>query len=191
MADIGLVSTDGAYDGGGASVSSGGFGWSAPTPAPASVFQSSPIVVPLSSSSDSDSPLSVARGNYQRESFAARSPYLDAIGLRRLADEELQGDFFGLPHLPIERALDDSGVVTQEQPTGKGDPFATLADLFERLFAQAEPSPAAPVIVVGDATAQSRGAGGRGSAGLILVVLAIGAGAFYWFYLRKKGASDG
>lgn len=117
--------------------------------------------------------------------------YLEAAGLRRLAKVIMPG-----PRIDPEPAPDDSGIVTQSEPIGEGNPFATLGQLvevFERVFAVASPSDSpAPVVVVGDATqSQAQGSGGGGSAAIILIVLAIGAGALYWFYLRKKGASNG
>jgi hypothetical protein len=158
----------------------------------------------------------------------AAAAYLDAAGLRRLLIEDTStepepvfgdlgdGDFFGLPPPPIdpEPGPDTKGVVTNEGPEGPGDPFATLGDLLERIFAVREPETTAPVVVVGDATAGGGGGGGgasgevivgydaagqpvysgggggkkRGGLGLILVLLAIGGGAFYWFYWRKRNA---
>lgn len=113
----------------------------------------------------------------------AAAAYLDAAGLRRLAET-----------LTVKKALDpeenpdDSGVVTNPNPVGKGDPFKTIDDLvsvFERVFAvPSSTDTPAPVVVVGDTT---EGKKGGSNLGVILLVLALGAGAFYWFYLRKKG----
>lgn len=128
----------------------------------------------------------------------AAAAYLDAAGLRRLAEEivstesDVLGDFFGLPPLDPENASDDSGVNTNNpnDATGDGNPFATVKDLvglFEKVFAQGGSTDTpAPVVVVGDTT-EGQGTGGS-NIGIILVVLAIGAGAFYWFYWRKRNA---
>jgi len=117
---------------------------------------------------------------------AARG-YLEGAGLWRLAKSALS--------LDPENTDDDSGVKStkKDSTTGDGDPFATLDDLvqvFERVFAAPSSSDTqAPVVVVGDATQAPSGGGSK--LGVVIVVLAIGAGAVYWFYLRKKGANNG
>lgn len=128
----------------------------------------------------------------------AAAAYLDAAGLRRLAEEivstesDVLGDFFGLPRLDPENASDDSGVNTNgpNDTTGDGNPFATVKDLvglFEKVFAQSGSTDTpAPVVVVGDTT-EGQATGGS-NIGIIVVVLALGAGAFYWFYWRKRNA---
>jgi hypothetical protein len=118
----------------------------------------------------------------------AAASYLDAAGLRRLAEEIVSIDTD--VKIDVEDKDDDSGLVTNDKngTTGKGNPFATVADLvglFERVFATSGASDTpAPVVVVGDTT-EGQASGGS-SVGIILVVLAIGAGAFYWFYWRKR-----
>lgn len=139
----------------------------------------------------------------------AAANYLDSAGLMRLApppppveepkwegpklDDELQieDQFFGNdPYLDPEPGPDTNGVVTQKEQEGPGDPFETIADVFERMFAvNATDAAPAPVVVVGDAT-QGQAAGGGGM-GLILVLVLGGGLAFYWFYLRKKMGGDG
>ena len=111
--------------------------------------------------------------------------YLEASGLWHLVKSTLS--------LDPEPKKDTQGVVTTKGPEGKGDPFATLDDLVrsvERIFAgPSSIDTPAPVVVVGDATAQQKSGGG--GLGIIIAVLAIGAGAVYWFYLRKKGGANG
>jgi len=105
--------------------------------------------------------------------------------------------FFGNdppPPLDPEPAPDSSGVVTQPELTGPGNPFDTIASVFERAFAIQADEPARPVVVVGDATQKQMaksGGGGAGSLGLIMILIAGAGFAVYWFYIRKRGNDGG